>query len=534
MTTTRHDPHLYSGGRLDRPVPRRALPEFLLGAAEARGDRPAVVDGATGRTLGYRELADGVRRVAGGLAAAGLGRGDVLAVMAPNSPEWLLGCYAAMTAGGAVTGVNPLYTPREVAAQLAGTGARFLLTVPAFLDTARAAIAEYGRDCTVLLCGAEPASRAPAAPAVVPFAALLAHDPIRPTRIDPDAPALLPSSSGTSGLPKSVVLSHRACVANVVQQRAAVPFGEHDRVLGVAPFFHATGFSVVANGVLHGGGTLVTMPRFDIEQMLTLLQEHRITGTVVVPPIVLALAKHPAVDRFDLSTLRWIACGAAPLGPDLQQACARRLGCPVVQGYGMTELTAAVALWPVDRPVDRPGAAGRLLPGVLARVVDPATGADLPAGATGELWWHSPSAMTGYLHDPDATAATLDDGGWVHSGDVGRIERDGALFVVDRVKELIKVKGFQVAPAELEAVLRTHPAIREAAVVPMPDERAGERPKAFVVPAGPLTAEDVLGYVAQRVAPHKRLGAVEFIEAVPTSPAGKTLRRLLRAAPGPG
>jgi acyl-CoA synthetase (AMP-forming)/AMP-acid ligase II len=301
-----------------------------------------------------------------------------------------------------------------------------------------------------------------------------------------------------------------------------------DRVLGVAPFFHATGFGVVANGVLDGGGTVITMPRFDIEQMLELIQTHRITAVVVVPPIVLALAKHPAVDRYDLSSLRFVACGAAPLGGELQQACARRLGCPVVQGYGMTELTAGVAIWPVDLPV-RPGAAGRLLPGFEARVVDVGTGVDVPPGAPGELWWRSPSAMNGYLGDPAATSAVIDADGWVHSGDIGRIDPDGALFVLDRLKELIKVKGFQVAPAELEAVLRTHPNIAEAAVVPMPDERAGERPKAFVVRAGELDATEVMAYVAQRVAPHKRLGAVEFIDAVPTSPAGKTLRRLLRA-----
>ena len=191
--------------------------------------------------------------------------------------------------------------------------------------------------------------------------------------------ALLPCSSGTSGLPKSVMLTHRACVANVVQQRAAVPFTADDRVLAVAPFFHATGFGVVANGVLDGGGTVITMPRFDIEQMLGLIESHRITAAVVVPPIVLALAKHPAVDRYDLSSLRFLACGAAPLGAELQQACARRLGCPVVQGYGMTELTAGVAIWPVGPPV-RPGAAGRLLPGVQARVVDLGTGADVPPG----------------------------------------------------------------------------------------------------------------------------------------------------------
>jgi acyl-CoA synthetase (AMP-forming)/AMP-acid ligase II len=347
-------------------------------------------------------------------------------------------------------------------------------------------------------------------------------------RIDPATDlALLPYSSGTSGLSKGVMLTHRACVANVLQMQAAFPSGPGDRALAVAPFFHATGFGCVANVTLHGGGTVVTMPRFDVERFLGLIETHRITNLIVVPPIVLALAKHPAVDRFDVSSLRWVGCGAAPLGAELQQACARRLGRPVLQGYGMTELTALIAICPMDRPTP-PGSVGLLVPGVRARVVDLATGVDLGPGETGELLLRGPALMAGYSDDPAATAATVDAQGWLHTGDIARIEPDGALYITDRVKELIKVKGFQVAPAELEAVLRTHPAITEAAVVPIPDERAGERPKAFVVRAGRIDADEITAYVAERVAPHKRLGAVEFIDAIPTSPTGKTLRRLLR------
>jgi acyl-CoA synthetase (AMP-forming)/AMP-acid ligase II len=363
------------------------------------------------------------------------------------------------------------------------------------------------------------------------FADLLACDDDPPAvAIDPAVDlALLPYSSGTSGLPKGVMLTHRACVANVLQQGAAITVHSGDRSLAVAPFFHATGFGVVANGGLHAGATVVTMPRFDVEGFLGLIEEYRITGMVVVPPIVLALAKHPSVDRYDLSSLRWIGCGAAPLGAELQEACARRLGRPVLQGYGMTELTATAAVWGLGTAVT-PGAAGRLLPGVRARIVDLVTGADLGTGEAGELWLRTPSMMTGYLHNPEATAATIDGDGWLHTGDVALVDGDGALFLVDRVKELIKVKGFQVAPAELEAVLRAHPGVADAAVVAIPDERAGEVPKAYVVRADHLvTTDEILDYVAERVAPHKRLRAVEFIDAIPTSPAGKTLRRLLTA-----
>jgi acyl-coenzyme A synthetase/AMP-(fatty) acid ligase len=231
---------------------------------------------------------------------------------------------------------------------------------------------------------------------------------------------------------------------------------------------------------------------------------------------------------YDLSSLQWLGCGAAPLGAELQLACAQRIGCPVGQGYGMTEATAAIALWRVGAPAV-PGSSGQLLPGVRARIVDPDNGSDLPQGGTGELWVRTPSMMTGYLGNPDATAATIDQGGWLHTGDLARFDSVGNLFLVDRLKELIKVKGFQVAPAELEAVLRSHPAVADAAVVPVPDERAGELPKAYVVPARQVGEPELIDYVAARVAPHKRIHQIAFVEAIPTSPSGKTLRRLLAA-----
>jgi len=251
-----------------------------------------------------------------------------------------------------VTGISPLYTPAEVAGQLSGSGARFLVTIPPFLSTARAAIQQTGGAVEIVVLD-EPA------PGTIAFADLLAHgDTPRDVTIDPAVDlALLPFSSGTSGLPKGVQLTHRACVANVLQQSAAFRYSTIGRVLAVAPFFHAVGFAVIANAALHAGAAVVTMPRFEIETFLRLVEHHRITATVVVPPIVQALATHPAVDRYDLSSLAWIGCGAAPLDAALQQACARRICRPVVQGYGMTEVTAAAALWPLDTPVT-PGAAG--------------------------------------------------------------------------------------------------------------------------------------------------------------------------------
>ena len=504
-------------------VPDLALPEFLLGGHPA--DAPAVVDGPTGRVLTYGGLRAGVRRAAAGFAATGLRPGEVVALLAPNSPEWLVAAYGAMAAGGVVSGVNALSTAPEVTRQLVDTDARVLVAAPAFLDTARAAVAAAGGRAGLVVLG-------PAAEGAVAFADLLGHGDTAPdVRLDPAVDlALLPCSSGTSGLPKGVMLTHRALVANVLQQEGAMTFDADDVVLAVAPVFHAIGLGVVADGALHGGATLVTLPRFDVERFLELVQRHRVTAVVVSPPVVLALAKHPAVDRFDLSSLRLVACGGAPLGGALQQAAAARIGCPVLQGWGMTEVVAAAALWPIGVPVV-PGAAGILMPGVDARVVDLAGGADLPPGRAGELWIRSASAMTGYRGAPEATAATIDADGWLHTGDVATVSADGVVHVVDRLKELIKVKGYQVAPAELEAVLRAHPEVADAAVVPVPDEEAGEVPKAFVVrvAGAAVSAADLMAHVAGQVAPFKRVREVEFIEAVPTSPAGKTLRRLLRA-----
>ena len=505
----------------DPVVPETSLPEFLLATATQQAERAAIIDASSGRTLSYAELADGVRRVASGLAALGLRPGNVFAIMAPNSPEWLLACCGALAARGVVTGINPLCTSGEVATQLADADARFVLTVPEFLPVAsaaaeRAAAGRAGAPARIIVLGPAPGD-------TIPFAALLAHPgpPLRESA-DPDAMALLPYSSGTTGLAKGVMLTHRACLTNVVQMLTSSPVTPADRVLAVAPFFHAVGLIVLAGRALARGATLVTLPRFDVPGFLAAIQDQRITQTVVVPPIVLALAKHPAVDQYDLSSLEWLGCGAAPLSAELQQACAERIGCPVGQGYGMTEATAGIALFPVGTPVV-PGSSGPLLPGIRARITDPGTGADLAPGQAGELWVRTPAVMTGYLGNPAASAATIDDDGWLHTGDIARFDAEGNLFLLDRVKELIKVKGFQVAPAELEAILRSHPAVADAAVIPVPDERAGELPKAYVVPAQQVTPQELIDYVAARVAPHKRIHQVSFTDAIPTSPSGKTL-----------
>ena len=510
-----------SPSRSDLPdvqVGGTAMHTLALQHAARLGDKPALVDAASGRTITYRQLATGVERVAAGLAARGFAPGDVLALYSPNLPEYAVAAYGAMAAGGIVTGANPMLTTEELAGQLADAKARLLVTVPQFLDRAVAA-AEKADVEAVLVFGE--------ADGVTPFRELIDHrHPAARMATDPDGElAALPYSSGTTGLSKGVELTHANLVTNVRQGQAALGFREDDVVLAVAPFFHAMGFNLVLPCSLAAGATVVTMARFDLETFLRTIQDHRATFTIVVPPVAIALAAHPLVDRYDLSSLRLLGVGAAPLGADVEQRCADRLGCVTGQGLGMTETAALIAVGPMDAP--RRGSVGRLVPNTEARIVDPDSGADLSAGRAGELWVRGPQIMRGYRDHPEATATTIDADGWLHTGDLCYLDEDGYLYVVDRLKELIKYKGYQVAPAELEHLLLTHPAVADAAVVPRPDAEAGEVPVAHVTLRGQATAEELLAFVAERVAPYKRLRAVRLVESVPRSPSGKLLRRML-------
>jgi acyl-CoA synthetase (AMP-forming)/AMP-acid ligase II len=295
----------------------------------------------------------------------------------------------------------------------------------------------------------------------------------------------------------------------------------------VLPFSHIYGLVSLMNLPLYLGETVVTMPRFDLREFLRVIQDYRITRAALVPPIVLALAKHPLVEEFDLSSLQLVNSGAAPLSAELEVACGERLGCRMQQGYGLTE-TSPTTHWVGDGLAGTmPGSIGPPVPNTECRIVDVATDEDVADGEPGELLIRGPQVMKGYLNNPRATDATFDPDGWLHTGDVAQVEPDGSLRIVDRIKELIKYKAYQIAPAELEAVLLTHPAITDAAVIPIPDEEAGQVPKAFVVTNGSITPEEVSQFVAGHVAPYKKVRAVEIIEEIPKAPSGKILRRLL-------
>jgi acyl-CoA synthetase (AMP-forming)/AMP-acid ligase II len=323
------------------------------------------------------------------------------------------------------------------------------------------------------------------------------------------------------------MLTHRNLVANLVQIDA-IEVRDLKSFLGLLPFFHIYGMVVIMNFGLLRGASIVTMPRFDLEGMLKILQKWPIGVAHLVPPIVLALAKHPIVDQYKLTELKWVFCGAAPLGAELTKLVEQRLSLTLRQGYGMTEASPVTHYSTVDRV--RTGKVGSLVPSTEGRIVDPESGKDRGVGEPGEVWIRGPQVMKGYLNNPEATAQTVDADGWLHTGDIGVMDENGFLEIVDRLKELIKVKGFQVAPAELEAVLLKHPKIADVAVIPVVDGECGEVPKAVVVAREPMAAEDVMAFVEAQVAHYKRVRQVAFVDQIPKSPSGKILRRVLVAA----
>jgi acyl-CoA synthetase (AMP-forming)/AMP-acid ligase II len=497
------------------------LPAYVLARAAARGDRPALIDGASGRTLTYATLVDQVLRAAAGLAARGFGKGDVLGIYCPNLPEFAVFFLAPTLLGGTVTTSNPLLTVHELAKQLGDARATVLVTVPELLDKARAAAEMVGIGDVVVF------GQTGEADGATPFSALLDADNEPPdVHINAaDDVVALPYSSGTTALSKGVMLTHRNLVANCLQTDGLQPLGDDDLTVAVVPFFHIYGLTVLLNRGLANGATIVTMPRFEMEPFLDLVQRHRATRLFLVPPVILGLAKSPLVDRFDLSSVKSIMVGAAPLDGALAEQCATRIGCAVIQGYGLTETSPVTHLAPMNR--NKPGSVGPLVANTEALLIDLATGLPAGPGERGEIWVRGPQVMKGYLGQAAITAEAFADDGWFRTGDIACVDEDGYFTIVDRAKELIKYKGFQVPPAELEGVLVSHPAVADAAVIGVPDVEVGEIPKAFVVLKGHATASELMAYVADRVAPYKKIRLVEVISQIPKSASGKILRRVL-------
>jgi acyl-CoA synthetase (AMP-forming)/AMP-acid ligase II len=494
------------------PWPRPAIPavtltEHVLATAARAGDAPALIDGPTGETVSYAELAGRVTAAAARLRAFGVGPGDVVGLVGPNRPGWVVALHGALAAGATVAPLNPACTADELAAMLSATGATLVLADPSVDDRVHKAAGAAG---------------------VVGFDDLTGRSgETLPAPVAPDAVAVLPFSSGTTGLPKAVRLTHANLVANLEQHRPLQRIGPGDVLCAVVPFFHSYGLTVVLHAALTSGAAVVTLPRFDPDTYRSAIRTHGVTRLHVAPPVLRALADAPTDDGA-LASVQVAVCGAAPLDPALAARVTARYGFPVVQGYGLTEASPGTHFTPDDRWTAVPaGSVGWLVPGTEARIQP--IGDDDPTGdARGELWIRGPQVMAGYLDNPVATAETVDAEGWLRTGDVAVVDGEGRFAIVDRVKELIKYKGYQVPPAELEAVLAGHPAVRDAAVVGVADPVAGELPKAFVVVDGELDADALMAWVAERVAPYKRIRVVERVDTIPRSPAGKILRRALR------
>ena len=512
---------------LPAPATEPSVATAALRHAAADPGAVAVVDGATGETLTRGELAARSAALAAGLRAGGVRPGDLVAVTMPNLAWWPVVALGVWRAGAVISPISPLWTADESARVLKRAAPRAAIAFAPLAASARAALAGAGlHDVDLAVLGGEAAD-------ATPIEALLgfdAGDPYAEPDLGPDDLAAVPFSSGTGGLPKGVRLTHGNLVAAAEQGaaafRSAGAYDERSVVLAAAPFFHSIGLALTLCAPLSIGAEIVTLPRPALEPLLALVAAHRVTHLAVPPPLFDALAADPRVDEHDLSSIRLVVTGGAHMHPDVEQALSERLGCVARQGYGTTESTCTISA-PLERP-STPGTVGWLMPGTEARLVDPGTGVDMDPGEPGELWVRGPQVMQGYHGLPEDTAAALTPDGWLRTGDLVAIRDDGQLEVRDRLKELIKVNGASVAPAEIELVLRQHPAVHDAGVVGVPDAERGEAPVAFVALDAPATPAELEDFAAARLARYKRPREVVVVDEVPRVATGKLLRRVLR------
>uniref|UniRef100_A0A7S3Y9J8 4-coumarate--CoA ligase n=1 Tax=Lotharella globosa TaxID=91324 RepID=A0A7S3Y9J8_9EUKA len=472
-------------------------------------------------------MGERVRKFGAGITKLGFKKGDVFCIFSPNCIEFAVAFHAITSVGGIVTTCNPIYQAAELNHQLNHSKAIFLLTTETFTDKAVEAVKDTKVKTTFIIGKAKEGLKT--------YDSLLQNDGSAfpdDVKISSSDVAVLPYSSGTTGLPKGVMLTHGNIIANLAQidHPNIVSLSPKDTLLGLLPFFHVYGMVIILNAALRKGAKVVIMHRFEPGNFLKILQEYKVTLAHVVPPIVLFLAKHPVVDKFDLSSLKEIFSGAAPLGEEVTNLCIKRLKLDRArQGWGMTELSPVGLISPMDGTI--PGSAGALVKNTEAKLVDvDSKKVVTEADKEGELWIRGPQVMKGYLDNEKATKNTIDADGFLHTGDIATVDANGNFFIVDRLKELIKYKGYQVPPAELEALLLGHEKVADVAVIGVPDEKAGELPKAYIVKKDPsLTEAEVLEFTAKTVAPYKKIRIVEFTDKIPKSASGKILRRVLRA-----
>ncbi|CAI0421510.1 unnamed protein product, partial [Linum tenue] len=510
------------------------LHSYIFQNIANHADRPCLIDSLSGQILTYADVHLTARRVAAGLDSLGVKQGDVIMLLLPNCPQFVLAFLGASFRGAIATAANPFFTPAEVSKQAKASGAKLVITQSAFADKVKDLAA--GGEIKVVCVDS----------AAVPdwclhFSELTGADEAAApeVEIESDSVVALPYSSGTTGLPKGVMLTHKGLVTSVAQQvdgeNPNLYFHSEDVILCVLPMFHIYALNSIMLCGLRVGAAILIMPKFDVGALLELIQRYRITIAPMVPPVVLSIAKSPDTEKYDLSSIRMLKSGAAPLGKELEDAVRTKFpNARLGQGYGMTEAgpVLSMCLAFAKEPFEiKPGSCGTVVRNAEMKIVDPDTGSSLPRNQPGEICIRGHQIMKGYLNDPESTSRTIDKEGWLHTGDIGFIDDDDELFIVDRLKEIIKYKGFQVAPAELEALLLGHPEISDAAVVGLKDEAAGEIPVAFIVKSdkSELTEDSIKQYVSKQVVFYKRVGKVFFRESIPKAPSGKILRKNLRA-----
>nr|CBJ23825.1 4-coumarate:coenzyme A ligase 1 [Melissa officinalis] len=494
--------------------------------------RPCLINGATGDVYTYEEVELTARKVATGLSQLGIQQGETIMLLLPNSPEYVFAFLGASYIGAVSTMANPFFAPAEVIKQAKASAAKLIITQACYVDK----VGDYASDNGVkVMCIDAPP------PGCLPFSELTSADErdMPAVKIHPEDAVALPYSSGTTGLPKGVMLTHKGLVTSVAQQvdgeNPNLYIHSEDVMLCVLPLFHIYSLNSVLLCGLRVGAAILIMQKFDIVPFLELMQKYKVTIGPFVPSIVLAIAKSPLVGKYDISSVRMAMSGAAPLGKELEDSVRTKFpNAKLGQGYGMTEAgpVLSMCLAFAKEPFEiKSGACGTVVRNAEVKIVDPETGASLGRNQSGEICIRGDQIMKGYLNDLESTKRTIDHDGWLHTGDIGFIDADDELFIVDRLKEIIKYKGFQVAPAEIEALLLSHPYISDAAVVSMQDEQAGEVPVAFVVRSNgsTITEDEIKQFISKQVVFYKRINRVFFIDAIPKSPSGKILRKDLRS-----
>ncbi|KAK6167707.1 hypothetical protein SNE40_021671 [Patella caerulea] len=510
----------------DIEIPVVSLTEFMFTWFDKFPDNVALVDLETGRSVTYKELKCLIIKASNGLQSLGVKEGDAVCVCSPNSIDYAVVFFALVLFGATMQATNPQYTKDELINQFKQCNTQWVITVPSLLNTIKQSRTKSIKK--IIVIGGD--SKLDNCIFWDNVISLGEGMDLKKATFDPKKTvACYIFSSGTTGLPKAVMLSHYNIVANMVHVVSFLSLEPGDDSLVFLPFYHMFGLISILCCSLMFGVKLVVMSNFQLLPYLDAIQKYKIKIIHVVPPVMVLLAKAPEVKNYDLTCVRRVLCGAAPLSKDIELKVRDILQIDfITQGYGLSECLNTHVNTPTRH---KEGSVGRNYDGIKSKIIDPNTGKTLDVNEDGEVCIKGPQVMMGYLNQPETTAAMIGRDGWVRTGDVGHLDEDGFLYIVDRFKELIKYKGHQVAPAELEALLLKHPAIADVGVIGVPDNEAGELPKAFVVlkKNSKITARDIQNYVQESTAPHKRLrGGVEFLQEIPKSASGKILRRVLK------